>query len=798
MKFIIPLLGALSLPFGLIAQDSARVYQPTLESLERANPAPEWFKDAKFGIYFHWGVYSVPAFSNEWYPRTMYIAGTAEHRHHRETYGEVATWPYHNFITGAKDKQGRFVQFTPKLKSAGGNFDPEEWAQLFADAGARFAGPVAEHHDGFSMWASKVNPWNAKDTGPKLDLVGLFTDAIRRRGMQTILSMHHAYNITGFYEAVPKTDDPKQQKLYGQQSKEANEALWLAKHKEIIDTYRPDIIWQDFNLHLISQPVLLEFLAYYYNQAPGWGREVVATYKDGLNPRCAVLDYERGGPPDIMEHYWLTDDAISSSSWCYTEGIGYYSKKQVFHGFLDRVSKNGNLLLNISPKADGTIPQEQRDLLLTMGAWLRKYGEAVYSTRAWERYGEGPTKMGAAHGVMGPPREGTARDVRYTRSKDNATLYAILLGWDEGQANITLESLSSERIDGSKLRSVALINGQAGAYLPLEFERDAKGLQVRLPQRPFDELAYVIKLTFDGGIPNYDNFAVLNEAAHYHLVPGENAGDLVVGADLRLIGQRKEEANQWKLGPLGNGVYKILNRADTKLALTFDAAGQKLALSPFTGGDGQLWKIESAPAGLLTIASARNAQARLSFAGAGAAGAQVQITTSGSSSPSRWKLMEVCELKQTPFKPHVLPGVVEAEDYDLGCPNDAYHDRDDINEGGLYRPDQGVDLGECSAGGYTLGWTRAGEWTAYTVDVQKAGTYRVSLHVASGINSARLHLENNGSDLTGAIDIPNTKGFQNWVVVERTIKLEAGEQVLKVVIDGDYVNLDKMVFQFVE
>ncbi len=305
------------------------------------------------------------------------------------------------------------MQFAPKLKSDGGNFDPEEWAQLFADAGARFAGPVAEHHDGFSMWASKVNPWNAKDMGPRLDLVGLLTDAIRRRGMKTIVSMHHAYNITGFYDAAPRTDDPRLKMLYGQQSRDANEALWLGKHKEIIDSYRPDIIWQDFNLHRISEPVLLEFLSYYYNRAAEWGKEVVATYKDGLNPRCAVLDYERGGPPDIMEDYWLTDDAISSSSWSYTEGIGYYSQKQVFHGFLDRISKNGNLLLNISPKADGTIPREQKDLLLAMGAWLRKYGEAVYATRAWERYGEGPTRMGAAHGVMGPPREGTARDVRY-------------------------------------------------------------------------------------------------------------------------------------------------------------------------------------------------------------------------------------------------------------------------------------------------------------------------------------------------------------------------------------------------
>ncbi|MDZ7723892.1 MAG: alpha-L-fucosidase [candidate division KSB1 bacterium] len=311
----------------ILSQPQKYVYEPTFESLEKANPVPEWFKDAKFGIYFHWGVYSVPAYANEWYPRNMYIKGSAENKHHTKVYGDVSQWPYDHFITGDKDKQGNFVQFSPRLKSNGGSFDPDEWAQLFADAGAKFAGPVAEHHDGFSMWASEVNPWNAKDMGPKLDLVGLLTDAIRKQDMRVILSMHHAYNITGFYQAVPQTDDPKLQKLYGQQGKEANEAMWLSKHKEIISQYKPDIIWQDFNLHVISQSVLLQFLSYYYNQSAEWNKNVVATYKDGLNPDCAVLDYERGGPVDITENYWLTDDAISSSSWCYTEGIGYYSEK---------------------------------------------------------------------------------------------------------------------------------------------------------------------------------------------------------------------------------------------------------------------------------------------------------------------------------------------------------------------------------------------------------------------------------------------------------------------------------------
>jgi len=477
------------------------VYEPTFQSLEQVNPAPEWFKDAKFGIYFHWGVYSVPAFANEWYPRNMYTPGSRENIHHLETYGGTDLFPYDKFITGGTDLKGNFVQFEPVLKSEGGNFDPAEWAQLFADAGARFAGPVAEHHDGFSMWASRVNPWNAEDMGPGMDLVGNLTKEIRNHGMKIILSMHHAYNITGYYEKVPPATDTLLQILYGQQGKEKNEALWLAKLKEVIDNYQPDILWQDFNLKAISEPVLLEFLAYYYNRAGEWDKEVVATYKDGLNTRCAVLDYERGGPIDLQEPYWLTDDAISSSSWCYTEEIGYYSLKQIFHGFLDRVSKNGNLLLNISPKADGSIPQQQKEVLLGMGNWLKIYGEAIYDTRAWEIYGEGPTLMGAAHGVFTAPKEGTARDVRYTRSKDSTVLYAILLGWEEGQKEVKLVSLSTDRIDLTNLKEIALINGSAGDYLPLDYNQDETGLTVKLPDKTLNELAYVLKLRFKGTIP---------------------------------------------------------------------------------------------------------------------------------------------------------------------------------------------------------------------------------------------------------------------------------------------------------
>jgi alpha-L-fucosidase len=777
--------------------DQQEKFHPDFESLEKADPVPEWFKDAKFGIYFHWGVYSVPAFANEWYPRTMYIEGTAENKHHVTTYGETDQWPYHNFIMGANDKHNHFVQFAPKLKSEGGEFDPEEWAQLFADAGAKFAGPVAEHHDGFSMWASNVNPWNAKDMGPKLDLVGLLTDAIRKQDMKIILSMHHAYNITGFYEAVPETDDPKLQMLYGQQGKEKNEARWLSKHKEIIDMYQPDIIWQDFNLPLISQPVLLEFLSYYYNKAAEWNKEVVATYKDGLNPLCAVLDFERGGPVDITENYWLTDDAISSSSWSYTDGIGYYSKKQILHGFLDRISKNGNLLLNISPKADGSIPQEQKEILLAMGTWLKKYGEAVYATRAWEKFGEGPTKMGADHGVFTAPAEGTAEDVRYTRSKDNTTLYAIMLGWEKDQKEIILSSLSSDRIDTKNLKTIALINGDKGKYLPLSFRQNEEGLVVSLPEKHDEELAYVLKLDFEGKIPTPDKFADINNTPHYHIVPGRNMNDPVLGADIALTVNRQDLANQWKLETAGKSFYKIQNRENPKKVLTFDIAGdsiQDLFLSDFTGQDNQLWKIEDSFNALYKISNKQFPDHTLSVNADIKAGNMAQMV-SGTGLAFGWRLIEVCELNQEAFKPNVIPGIIEAENFDKGCPGDAYVDKDEINAGGRYRNNQPVDIDTCSAGTYLVGWTNSGEWLAYTVSVGKTATYQVSFYLATIYETANLHLECDGFDITGNISVPNTSGFQNWTEVMKLVKLDAGRHVLKLYIDNGGLNIDKIVFK---
>src|SRR5689334_8651148 len=475
-------------------------YSSTWSSVDQHPPAPEWFQDAKFGIYYHWGAFSVPAYSNEWYPRNMYNNGSNENNHHKAVYGEPSAWPYHNFINGARDKAGNWVQFAPKLVSAGGAFDPAAWAQLFVDAGAKFAGPVAEHHDGFSMWNSSVNEWNSVARGPRLDLLRLHADAIRAKGLKLMVAMHHAYNFTGYYQWVPGQPDASLKKLYGQLGAAAEQQLWYDKLREVIDGYQPDIIWQDFNLTQLPESRRLDFLSYYYNRAVAWNKEVVATYKDGFNNRGEVYDFERGGPAGIQTPYWLTDDSISSSSWCYTVGIGYYSTNALLHSLIDRVSKNGNMVLNIAPMADGTIPSEQRAILLGMGDHLKRFGESIYATRAWSAYGEGPTKMGG--GSFTTPRAGTSTDIRFTRNKAGTVLYATVLGWPGSTLNIT--TLSSSRINLGTLTSVQLLGSTAGTYTNLPNRtQDSSGLHISLPSSsaPFAASAYVVKLTFSGQIP---------------------------------------------------------------------------------------------------------------------------------------------------------------------------------------------------------------------------------------------------------------------------------------------------------
>ncbi|KAJ4267097.1 hypothetical protein NW762_003195 [Fusarium torreyae] len=489
-------------PFNAAAQGSGP-YTATWESTDTHKASPEWFRDAKFGVYWHWGAFTTPQYSSEWYPRNMYNPKDGVYRHHTEIYGPPEEWGYQNFIRGAKDRKGNFVQFKPVLTSDGGKFDPEALLSVVKASGARFAGPVGEHHDGYSMWDSKVNEWNSVKLGPRLDLVKMWADLVRKNGMKLVVAMHQAYNSNGYFEYAPRANNTSLQKLLGQLPRDEEDTLWFEKHREMLDHVQPDIIWNDFKLDAISEQKRLDFLAYYFNRGVDWRKEVLTTHKRddlGFRDTSSVADFERGGPANITRPYWLTDDALSASSWSYTNGMKYYSSKSMIHSLLDRISKNGNLLLNISPTAAGVLPDPQVQILRDIGKYLSRYGESVYSTRAWDIYGEGPTKAGG--GSFTKPVEGTNKDVRFTRNKDGNVLYVTILGWpDNGQ--VSLGSLGKDAlVDLDTLESIKLLGDKSGDYLEVtNWKQNKNALNISLAVRPVESPAYVLKLRFDGKIP---------------------------------------------------------------------------------------------------------------------------------------------------------------------------------------------------------------------------------------------------------------------------------------------------------
>jgi len=454
-------------------------YLPKWDSLFLFNEAPEWFRDAKLGIYFHWGVYTVPAYGSEWYPRLMHLKGHRVYRYHLQKYGGPEKFPYHKFI--------------PMFRAE--HFDPDQWADLFVRAGAKFAGPVAEHHDGFSMWASQVNPWNAGKMGPKRDVVGELEKAIRSRGLKFVTTFHHARR-RNWYPRVKgwatTSTDPMLRMLYANLPDDLCDRLWLAKLGEVIDWYHPDLIWFDGRLEDVAEPYHLRFLACYLNGAANWGKEVVVTTKGhDFPPEVSIEDFEKGRLDRLTDYAWLTDDTISTGSWGYTQNLRIKPPHRVLHDFIDIVSKNGCLLLNISPRSDGIIPQNQQEVLLELGKWLKINGEAIYCTRPWFTFGEGPTRLQrGGHFVRGV--EYTSKDIRYTRSQDGRTLYAIVLGWPQ-ERELTLTSLLVHKAAPGRVQLL-------GFDRPLPFRvNEHKQLVVQWPQVEASTLpskyAYVLKLT---------------------------------------------------------------------------------------------------------------------------------------------------------------------------------------------------------------------------------------------------------------------------------------------------------------
>ena len=412
-------------------------YTDTWESLS-AHALPRWYHDAKFGIFIHWGVYSVPAFGNEWYPRSMYQQGSPEYEHHLKTYGPHKDFCYKDFI--------------PLFKAE--KFDAAEWADLFRKAGAKFVMPVAEHHDGFQMYDSDLSDWCASKMGPKKDIVGLLGQELAKRDIVLTTSSHrieHYWFMNGGREF--ESDMPEEipyGDLYWPSVKSpfaglplGTEAVrgfavapeymddWLARTCEIVDKYRPKIMYFDWWIQVEPmKPYLRKFAAYYYNRAAEWGEEVTINYKnDAFAYGVATRDIERGQLADVSPDFWQNDTSVAKNSWGYTEGNDYKDPDEIIADLVDVVSKNGSLLLNIGPKSDGTIPDEDRHILLEIGKWLSVNGEGIYGTSHWKKYGEGPTLTPEGHFTDTLRKSFTAEDFRFT-CKPGA-LYVFAMKWPE-------------------------------------------------------------------------------------------------------------------------------------------------------------------------------------------------------------------------------------------------------------------------------------------------------------------------------------------------------------------------------
>jgi alpha-L-fucosidase len=465
-------------------------YEPSWNSLGK-HKDPAWFGDAKFGIYFHWGPYSVPAFDTEWYSRNMYIEGTRANQYHRLVYGPPSSFGYKDFI--------------PLFRAE--KFDAEEWADLFRKAGAKFAGPVTEHADGFSMWDSKLSRWNAAQMGPQRDVVGEMAKAIRNQHLKFITTFHHQW-LWGWYPTLDKTldtSDPKYAGLYGPPAPSSPfdyikatpappqefQDMWENKVKEVIHKYQPDLLWFDSRMNIIDERHRIDLFTFYYNKAEQWQREVGVAYKEkDLPSAVGIEDLERGRMSKIVSEDWLNDDAIDWNSWSHVQKPAYKSVDRLVTELVDIVSKNGNLLLDITPMASGVIPAEVKERLLEVGDWLRVNGEAIYETRPWKIFGEGPTKV--QEGQFGEEKipDFTAQDIRFTSRWK--TLYAIALNWPQATREFVIKSLNAKDalISKSEVAGIRML----GSEEKLSWQQDAQGLKISLPLQKPGKYACVFKI----------------------------------------------------------------------------------------------------------------------------------------------------------------------------------------------------------------------------------------------------------------------------------------------------------------
>ena len=463
-------------------------FEGTYESL-RGFECPRWFRDAKLGIWAHWGPQSVPMYG-DWYARNIYIEGSDQYRFHWRTYGHPSKVGFKDIVRRWKAER----------------FDPEALMDLYVAAGAKYFVAQAAHHDNFDNWDSKHHRWNAAAMGPEKDIVGLWAAAARERGLRFGVTEHLGATFKWFavnkgcdqsgpYAGVPYDgNDGDYEDFYLPNRGEVREGWytrspwwhqrWFDRVRDVIDQHAPDLLYSDGDVPFGD--VGLNIVAHLYNtsvKAHG-ANEAVYNQKnaDATVHPIGVLDIERGVEPQAVPYVWQTDTCVGG--WFYDRRRVYKTPRQVVEMLVDIVSKNGNLLLNLPQRPDGTLDDECTHIARRMAAWIAVNGEGIYGTRPWRSACEGPT---APEGGKFKESEipWTAEDYRFTAKGD--TVYAFLMSWpDVGRA--TIKSLASHK--GPKAAAVRLL----GRDEKLQFEQTDMGLTVRLPAEPTCDYAHCLRV----------------------------------------------------------------------------------------------------------------------------------------------------------------------------------------------------------------------------------------------------------------------------------------------------------------
>jgi alpha-L-fucosidase len=448
-------------------------WQASWENIS-AHEVPTWFTDARLGLSMHWGLYSVPAHQSEWYFKHMY--------------GDAAISKWHAEHFGPQDKFG-YKDFIPMFTLA--KWDPEEWAQLFKDSGIKYVSPTVEHHDGFSMWDSKVNKWNMKNFGPKRDIFGELVAAVRKQGLKVGAcdhSMEHYNFVNPLPDLATDLNDPVWKEYYSVADRTPErrarfERTWHEKQIELIDKYQLDTLWWDNGANGRNyDPMKLDIMAHFYNRGDEWGKPVSMLTKGNCSLGGHVQDYERQGrgSTKIEQRTFEVHDS-PGSRWCYLTDDRLWPSYDIIWRIVENTSKNGNLLFNIGPKPDGTIGDDYRRLLTDAGKWLKVNGEAIYGSRPWKKYGEGTS-------LNNNPRY-TAEDVRFTTKGD--TLYAMFMQWPGTEGVIKSLAKGSADTPAGTISKVEML----GSAAPLEFGQDETGLKVKMPAAKPCDFVYTVKIT---------------------------------------------------------------------------------------------------------------------------------------------------------------------------------------------------------------------------------------------------------------------------------------------------------------